>query len=264
MTVKNMNGGAKKKKLVVGNWKMNPASAVEAKKIFLSIKKTATGFKKVEIVLCPPSVYVSELAKLSLKSPVSLGVQDSFFVEAIGSYTGFISPLLIKNTGAKYVILGHSERREQGETDETINKKIHAVLKTELAVVFCIGEKERNNDGSYFEYIKMQIEAGLRGIEKNNFSNISVAYEPVFAIGAKTALLPHDIQVMKIFIRKTLIELFGKESAERVRILYGGSVNPENSEAIMQEGEVDGLLVGRDSLVPENFTKILSVINKIK
>ncbi len=253
-----------KKKVVIGNWKMNPATLADAKKIFTGIKKTANTLKKVETVIAPPALYFTELQKAAQKSSLALGVQDTFFVEATGSHTGFISPLMAKNAGAEWVILGHTERRVQGETNEILNKKLLAAVKVGLKVAYCIGEKERNADGSYLEFIKNQIKLGLSGVEKKSLAQIAIAYEPVFIIGAKEAMQARDIHVMKLYIQKILIELFGKDDAANVAVLYGGSVNPENTEAIMKEGEVDGLLVGRDSLNPENFGKILAIANRIK
>lgn len=250
-----------RKKLVIGNWKMNPETLDEAKKIFLGIGKAVAPIKKVLIVVCPPNLYVAELKKF--KGGPVLGVQDIFF-EMNGSYTGFTSPLMAKNSGAEFAIIGHSERRQQGESDEAVNRKVLAAIKSNLFVVLCIGEETRSGDGQYLEVIKKQIESALQNVSKKMLKNVVIAYEPVWTIGAKEPMEPRDLHEMKLYIRKILIGIFGVDAGAVVPILYGGSVLPENALAITAEGEVDGLLVGRESLNPENFAAIVSAVSSIK
>ena len=253
------------KKIIIGNWKMNPASAAEAKKIISGVKKAAAGLSKIEVVVCPPTLYALEASKLLAKDKkVRLGMQDISFAEGTGSQTGFISGLMAANAGAFATIIGHSERRMQGETDEIVNKKVLAAEKAGLRMVLCVGEQSRSTDGQYLEVIKQQIMIALAKLQKKSFESVVIAYEPAWAIGAKEAMSPQDIHEMSLYIKKILIEIAGKEIGADVPVLYGGSVNPTNAESIIYDGEVQGLLVGRDSLVPDNFGQIMKVANQGK
>ncbi len=254
---------AKSKKIVIGNWKMNPATLSEARSIYSKIKKSASLYKKVDTVICPPTLYLSSLQKSS-ETSVALGVQNVSLQEAVGSHTGSTSPLMVKNAGAEYVIIGHSERRANGETDEVINKKILSVLSSGLKVIFCVGERERSHDGHFLEFVKNQIHTGLQGVSKKALPNVLIAYEPVWAIGAENAILPRDLHQMKIYIKKMLSEFFGPSMVVKIPVIYGGTVNPENAELLLLAGEIDGFLVGRESLNPKNFATILQIANSIK
>lgn len=254
----------KKKKLIVGNWKMNPWKMDDARKIFDGVKKEAGKLAHVQTVVCPPFVFLPDLAKKVSGHRVVLGAQDVFF-EMEGAYTGEVSPLMLSSFGVKYVIIGHSERRAGGETDEMINKKVLAALKMGLTVVLCVGEQERNDGSEYFSFIKNQIETALVKVQKRTLANIVIAYEPVWAIGAKAtgADTPSDFLEITIFIRKTLSDMFDRTSAQSIPVLYGGSVNEKNSGSFLREGEADGLLVGRASLDPKKFITILKIAEKI-
>lgn len=242
---------------------MNPITVDESKKIAKGILKTAESAKKVTVVVCPPYLFLTEVKKVIGSKKVFLGSQDIYF-EDTGSRTGFVSPVQVGGIGATYTIIGHSERRERGETDEMVNQKIVAALRNKLIPIFCIGEKERLSNGDYLEHIKNQIQKGLQGISKSDIAQVIIAYEPVWAIGAKTAMTSHDIHEMVLYIQKVLRESFDEIVSESVSVLYGGSANAENAGEIIENGEVDGLLVGRDSLVPENFSKIISAAQSIK
>jgi len=253
----------KAKKIIVGNWKMNPVSPEEAKALVAGIKKEAKKALKIsEAVLCPPAVYLAETAKALSATKLLVGSQDVHFVEGVSSQTGFISAIQYKNAGAKYAIIGHSERRERGDTDEIVNKKTLAALNAGLVSITCFGEKTRQSNGEYLAVIRSQIEKALVGVSSDMLKKVLLSYEPVWAIGAKEAMTPRDLHEMSLYIRKVLIGLYGAPVAAGVRILYGGSVNPTNAEAIMKEGEVDGLLVGRDSLNAVNFVQILAIAAK--
>jgi triosephosphate isomerase (TIM) len=249
----------KTKKMVVANWKMNPATVEEARSIFNRTKKTALSLRFLRVVVCPPAPLVSLFAKSAGKN-LFLGAQDSFSEEK-GSYTGQISPLLLENLGVTHVIIGHSERRARGETDEIVSAKAATALAAGLSVILCIGETARDDEGHYLEHIRTQLVQAIMTIPKKSLANLIIAYEPVWAIGASAAMEPGDIHGMTIFIRKLLGELIGKKEAQAVPILYGGSVNPENTAAIITDGMVDGLLVGRDSLTP-GFSQILQLVNQ--
>lgn len=243
------------KNLIVANWKMNPASQKEAKNIFNGIKKGVKGVKS-EVVICPPFVY------LPLLKGFILGAQNVFW-ENSGTYTGEVSPAMLRDLGVKYVIVGHSERRRYfGETDETVNKKIKAVLVAGLSPIICVGENLNQKEAGETENVlKKQLLAGLEGVLDLG-QDFAVAYEPIWAISGgdpyKTKELPTPEKVGKInnYIRSLLIDIYGKESADYVRIIYGGSSNAGNAKDYLEKGGVQGFLVGGASLKPEDFSQI--------
>lgn len=253
----------KRKKLVVANWKMNPETPAEAKEIFSAVSRRTKQFKNVEVVICPPTVYLSLFKKPSGKN-LSLGVQDIFW-EQSGSYTGEVNAKMVRELGASFAIVGHSERRALGETDAVASKKVLAATRGGLRAILCIGERERDSGGAYFEFLKNQIKNSLTGVRPNDLQRIIIAYEPVWAIGKsfKDAMKPSDVHEMSLFIKKVLSDMFGKDSALRVPVLYGGSVNFENAGPILTEGNVDGLLVGRQSIDARGFITLLKAVNAI-
>lgn len=248
---------------------MNPTTLKEGKEIVKKIKKTASKLKKTETVICPPSIYISNLIPLSAgqTSGLKFGAQDvsrDNLPAGGGPYTGEISAVMLKNMGVKYVIIGHSERRAAGETDNIINKKIKATLEVDLGVIFCVGENNRDEEGHFLDFIKKEIEDGLHGVEKKFFKNIIIAYEPIWAISSGKKFLPDDpnsVFKITIFIKKTLMPLAGNDAIRFVPILYGGSVTAENAEDFLKKGGVQGFLVGGKSLVPEEFNRILEIVD---
>jgi triosephosphate isomerase len=251
-----------KKKIIVGNWKMNPTTLDEAKRIYKSTKASAGKLKNVTVVACPPFIYTSAFLKSKTDSSLAIGVQNAYF-EPQGSFTGEISPLMIKDLGVKYAIIGHSERRVRGETDEMIAKKVQLLLETGIKVILCVGEKTRNEDGSHLDFIKDQIKSSLDKVNAKNIGNLLIAYEPVWAIGAKEAMDSASIYEMTLFIKKVLSDLYGHEDAISTPVLYGGSVNFRNASEIFITGKVDGLLVGRESVNPPGFAELLKAVDSI-
>lgn len=247
------------KKLVVGNWKMNPQTTEEAKKIARDVKRGVKNMKKTQTVMCPPFVYLPSLSG-TVSNTLMLGTQDAFY-EEFGAFTGEVSFSQIHQFKTSFVIVGHSERRFRGESNEEINKKVRVVVGAGMTAILCLGESVRDQHGDYLSFIREQIISGLKDISKKSVDHIVVAYEPVWAIGAKSAMTPREIHEMYIFIKKVLKEIFGPIS-EGIRILYGGSVNTENAGNIMKEGFVNGLLVGRDSINPKNFVEIVKQVEK--
>lgn len=243
---------------------MFPADEKVAREKFVAIKKTAGTLRNVQTVICPPFVYASELKKLATGHRCAVGAQNAWY-ENEGAYTGEVSPAMIASTGLSYVILGHSERRALGETDDLINKKIVAVTKAKLIAVLCVGEHERDPDGEYLKHIAAQIKVALKGIQKKDLSNIVIAYEPIWAIGkhAIRVASPEDALEVSILIKKTLVGLYGNDGANVV-ILYGGSVDASNAWEFLIKSHVQGLLVGRASLDPKVFGEILKSADKIK
>ena len=257
------------RKLIVANWKMNPQSPKEAGRIFGGIKQVAGKLKKVETVICPPFVYLPMFGGSTSKH-LQIGAQDLFWEnppEGKGSYTGEISAKMLMGLGVKYVIVGHSERRiHLGETNEIVNRKIKTALKAGLRVIFCVGEKERNPNEDYLRFVKEEVIAGLKGIQRKFLGKLIVAYEPIWAIGKKgsAADAPEDILQMVLYIRRILLLVTDKDSARVMPILYGGSVVPKNAESFLRNAGIQGLLIGHESLIPKDFNEILRIAEKIK
>jgi len=241
-----------KKKLIVANWKMNPSTEKEAKELFTKVQNGIKDIKNVEVVICPPFVYV--LCFKFHVSGLALGAQNVFYKES-GAFTGEISPSQLKDLKVEYVILGHSEARLYlNETDEIINKKIKVSLAENLKPILCIGEKEGEDKEKVLE---LQIKEGLKEVSEKDLNNVVIAYEPVWAIGNGKNCSVKETLNSTLFIKKIITDLYSKEIANELIILYGGSVNSENSAGYLKNGEVSGLLVGGASLKPEDFIKIV-------
>ncbi|MES3005078.1 MAG: triose-phosphate isomerase [Patescibacteria group bacterium] len=250
----------KQKKLIVGNWKMNPESLDDAKKIARDIKRGVVNIKKTDIVLCPPFVYIPALSGTP-KSPMFLGSQDCHS-EDRGPFTGEVSITQLYEFGVRFVIVGHSERRKMGESEEVINRKIRAVVIGGMTAIVCIGENERDSHGDYYEVIKSQIHSALKDVPKKMLSSLVIAYEPVWAIGAKEAMSPNELHETSIFIKKVLRDSFGIAS-DGIRIIYGGAVDRVNADRLIKDGGVSGFLVGRESLKPKDFMEIVKLADSI-
>lgn len=251
-------------RIIIGNWKMNPVSQKEAIKVFSSLADAVGKKTKTAKVICPPFVYLSELKKIAKGKSIILGAQD-VYPEIYGAYTGEVSPFMLRDLGAQYVIVGHSERRAMGETDELINRKIKILLKEGLKAILCVGEADYDETGAYLEVIKGQLLSALAGVPRKQFENIIIAHEPVWAIGqnAKGADTPERFQHNSIFIRRLLTELTSKNIALAIPIIYGGSVTIKNAEMFLRAGEADGLLVGRESLLADNFAEIIKIADRL-
>ena len=228
------------KPLIVANWKMNPLTLAEAKKLFDSVKKGIKNLRNSEVVICPPFVYLSNIQHL--KSNIKLGAQDVFW-ETEGAYTGEISPLMLKNLGCHYVIIGHSERRKyQKETDEMLNKKLKAVLEAGFKAILCLDNIS-------------QIPSFLSGLIKKELLNLTIAYEPLFAIGTGKPCSIEKAGKMRILIKKKL--------NKNTPILYGGSVNSQNAGNYIKDGGFQGLLIGGASLNAKEFVNIIKNVDLI-
>ena len=244
------------KPLIVANWKCNPTTLEESKQLFNSVKKGIKSIKGVEVVICPPFVYLS--AVVSGEGGLALGAQNCFFEEK-GAYTGEISVIMLKDLGVEYVIIGHSERRKYfKETDEEINKKIKKAVGNGLKVILCVGESaEEWEQGKKSQVLKSQLENDLNKITRDEMKNIAIAYEPVWAIGTGNNCSVGETMTSMLFIRQVLNNLYNREVANKTRILYGGSVNGNNSGPYVKEALANGLLVGGASLKAEEFLKII-------
>ncbi|MFH0803723.1 MAG: triose-phosphate isomerase [Candidatus Tagabacteria bacterium] len=254
------------KKIIVANWKMNPDNVDKAKALFADTTKAAKEIRNAKIVVCPPFVYLNFFKPMS---GVGLGSQDVFW-EDDGPYTGEVSAKMLKNLGVEYVIIGHSERRQLGETDEIINKKIKQALKNKLKVIFCAGELERDEGGEYLQFVKDEIIKGLDKIPAKLFKNLIITYEPVWAISSSaksdkarfSADTPENAQEMAIYAKRVLVSVFGK-SARNIPVLYGGSVDAKNAASFLNKEGIDGLLVGRTSWNAKTFGELLKNIYKV-
>jgi len=239
---------------------MNPKTVREAKNIFSEVQKNVSKIEGVDVYVCPPAIFLPELSKV-VRKKVVLGVQD-VASEKEGAYTGQISPVMANQYKAQISILGHSERRALGESSELVAKKVRNALSGKMKVVLCIGETERGDDGVYYTFVREELEVVLNILKNTDLKNLIIAYEPMWAIGkqASDALDVVSVQEMVLFIRKILIERFGRTSAGKVPILYGASVKVENAQDFIVQGGVDGLLVGSASLDPKQFTSIAKAI----
>ncbi|HEY4480240.1 MAG TPA: triose-phosphate isomerase [Candidatus Paceibacterota bacterium] len=252
----------KKRNLVVANWKMNPKSPEEAKKIFNSTRNFAKKYKNVDVVVCPPFIYLDLLSRLNRPKNLILGAQN-ISTEEKGAFTGEISAPMLKNVGAKYSIIGHSERRAMGEDGNLIRKKMEMAFLNGITPILCIGENERDKDGSHLEVIKNQIKESLSGLQKRNLLGLLIAYEPVWAIGKsyREAMSPTDAHEAVLFIKKVSGEIFGRDVGDSLQVLYGAAIEAPNAKAMIDYGNVSGFLVGHASLEPEQFGKILEAVN---
>ena len=239
------------KSLIIANWKMNPASQKEAKVLFEGIKKGVKNIK-TEVVVCPPFVF------LPLLKGLMLGAQNVYFEEK-GAFTGEISASMLKDLKIEYVIIGHSERRKHFlETDEIVNKKVKKALFFNLKPILCIGETAEERDaGKKSEVLERQFKNGLKNVTKEEMKRITVAYEPVWAIGTGNNCLVDETMSSVLFIRKIISKLYNREIADKTRILYGGSVKSDNSAFYVKNAGANGLLVGGASLNVEEFIKIV-------
>ena len=248
--------------LVIGNWKMNPQSVSLSVKLATEIKKSLAKVSGVDVVVAPPSVHLDAVAKArSGSGAFALGVQNVHH-EKLGAHTGEISIPMLTNLGVTYCIIGHSERRKDGETDVMVNQKLSAVIKAGLTGVVCVGESKRDQGGNYLTFIETQIRTALAQLSKSKLGNVVIAYEPIWAIGTGTTATPADVYEMKLFIQKVISDVYGRNLAQKVRILYGGSVNGKNAEELFKEGMIDGFLVGGASLHPEEFLQIIKATLK--
>jgi triosephosphate isomerase len=214
-----------------------------------------------EVLVCPPFTALSALAPLLDGTPIMLGAQNMFY-EPQGAYTGDISPLMLKDVGCSYVIIGHSERRHIfGETDEIVNRKLHAALNNGLRPIMCVGETKPQRDaGQAEELVVVQLRAGLKDISADQMKDVVIAYEPVWAIGTGDTATPNDAQAMHATIRRTLADMYSDETAQGVRIQYGGSVKPDNVDKLMAQPDIDGALVGGASLKADSFLRIVQYV----
>lgn len=252
---------AARKFYVIANWKMNPATAMRADALFDEVNKRSRRLKHTKIVICSPFLYLDRLKSRYSGKKIAFGAQTCF-AEEHGPFTGEVSAPMIKSVGAEYVILGHSERRAMGETDEDIRVRADIALSSNLTPIICIGEDARDDEGEYLGVIKNQIHAIFYGMSRDWLRRVIIAYEPIWAIGktGKDAVTAHGLHETGMYIRKILAEMFDKPIAIEQRILYGGSVKAENAAALIDGTQVEGFLVGSASLDADEFLEITEAV----
>jgi triosephosphate isomerase (TIM) len=248
-----------RKPFVAGNWKMNTdshSSVDMAKRIALGSLETAS--HSVTVAVCPPFVYLQTVATALSASSIAVCAQDVYY-ESKGAFTGEVSAAMLKDIGCTYVLCGHSERRHViGETDELINKKVTAAIIGGLLPILCVGELLSEREALQTSVVvSRQIKNGLAGLNIEKVSAVTIAYEPVWAIGTGLTATPQQAQEAHDLIRKLLAGMYNGKLAEEIRILYGGSVKPDNAAELMAQDDVDGLLVGGASLKAEDFLAII-------
>jgi triosephosphate isomerase len=243
--------------LLAGNWKMYKTIG-EAEELVKGLLEGLGNPTDREVAVCPPFTALAAVRSLVEGTPIALGAQD-LYVEKEGAFTGEVAPPMLKDAGCTYVIVGHSERRQYfDEDDALVNRKLHAGLASDLRVIICVGESKPQRDAGQAESIVInQVRAGLAEVSAAQMASVVIAYEPIWAIGTGDTCAPDDAQAMHAAIRRTLTEMYGQETAQSVRIQYGGSVKPGNVDELMAKPDIDGALVGGASLKAADFLRIV-------
>ncbi len=249
------------KVVVVANWKMNPATLRDAKKLFDAERRAAEKARGVSVVVAPPAIFLRELSGDYRGSRVAFSVQNAHF-NPTGAHTGEISLTQARDAKARYAIIGHAERRAMGETDDDVRKKVAAALALKMIPILCVGESVRTESGEQFDLVREQLAAGLADVSASSLQRVLVVYEPLWTIGAKSTMQPRDMHQMAIFLRKCVVETHG-EQGRNLKILYGGSVDEKNVGAMLKDGDVRGFLVGRASINAVEFEKLLQAVETV-
>ncbi len=244
--------------IIAGNWKLHKTPSETTDFVGQLRTKAETASPSCEIVVGPPFVSIPAAVSAAAGSSIQVAAQNVYW-ESKGAFTGEVSAPMLKDAGCTHVIIGHSERRQYfGETDETVNKRIKAVMAEELIPIFCLGETlEEREAGKTFDIVTTQLEGGLNGVTITDPTRFVIAYEPVWAIGTGKTATVEQAQEVHAFLREKLAAIAGSAAAESIRILYGGSVKPDNAKALMGSPDIDGALIGGASLKVEDFTAII-------
>ena len=253
------------KKIIVGNLKMNILTTIERESYIELLKKELKNkkFLNSNFVICPPAVHVENFVKKAKTKLVAIGAQNLFWEES-GSYTGEVSAKMLQNLGVQYSIIGHSERRKYfGETSSDANAKIRVALKNGITPIYCVGEtKEERGSGSEARVITSQILEAFAGVSAVKATSVIVAYEPVWAVGSDAIPKSDEILEIRILLKKIFADVYGIAVAEKIRVIYGGSVKALTVRQLCIEPKMDGALIGRESLLPSEFIKIAEIIDK--
>ncbi len=242
--------------IIAANWKMH-MTLDEAAVLVQGVVEDCRDMDDVDIVLAPPFTALSKVREEIRDTPIALGAQNLYWEEK-GAFTGEVSPLMLKDVGCDYAIVGHSERRQLfGETDKSANKKVLTALTHDLIPILCVGETDAERDrGVTYVVVDRQVKEALKDVAETQLDRIVIAYEPIWAIGTGRTATPAQAEEVHQSIRGQLAKLFNTDAAETVRILYGGSVKPDNVDDLMAEADIDGALVGGASLKPDSFNRI--------
>ena len=242
---------------IAGNWKMNTdrRSGVDLARALVG---QLGDLGAVRVAVCPPAVYLAAVQEVVKETPLALGAQDMYFEDA-GAFTGEVSCAMLRDVGCEYVIVGHSERRHvMGEGDETVNRKLHAALAGNLKPILCVGETEgQRNDGRTRDVVRGQLRGGLVGLPIEQLGQVTIAYEPVWAIGTGNTASPEQAEEVHADIRGYLTDTYGADLAETITLQYGGSVKADNAAGLLSQPNIDGALVGGASLKPDQFVAIV-------
>ena len=251
-----------RKTVIAGNWKMN-MTATETKKFAEDMKKIMPRAKGYETLICVPACNIQTAAKVFKDLRISVGAENVYFEEK-GAYTGEVSAEMLKDLGVKYVIVGHSERRQYfGETDTAVNRKVHAALDAGLSPIICVGESESQREmGVTQDWIALQVKTALYGVPAERLRRCVIAYEPIWAIGTGKTATAQQAGEVCTHIRATIRGLYGARVARSVTIQYGGSMNPKNAQELLAQPDVDGGLIGGAALKPEQFVEIIHAANQ--
>ncbi|MGN8226039.1 triose-phosphate isomerase [Gracilimonas sp. BCB1] len=250
--------------LIAGNWKMN-CGPYDAAELLEGLKeKKADVDENVDVLVCPPFVSIGMAVNYLHDTDIQVGAQNLHFEEN-GAYTGEVSGSMIAESGCNYVIIGHSERRQYfGETDTTVNKRSHKALEHKLAPIICVGESlDQRKSDEHFHLVKNQVTAALFDISEDDVLDVVIAYEPIWAIGTGETASPEQAQEMHEHIRKVIAELYSEDTAERINILYGGSMKPANAKELLSQPDVDGGLIGGASLDAASFSEIITIAEEL-
>ena len=251
-----------RKTVIAGNWKMN-MTATETKKFAEEMKKIMPRAKWCEALICVPACNIQTAAKAFKDLRISVGAENVYFEEK-GAYTGEVSADMLKDLGVKYVIVGHSERRQYfAETNETVNKRTKAALAGGLKPIICVGESlDQREQGVTEELVRMQVKIALNGVTADELKNVVIAYEPIWAIGTGKTATADQAEEVCAAIRKVVGELYGEDAAKALTVQYGGSMNPKNAEELLSKPDVDGGLIGGASLKADQFAVIVDAATK--
>ena len=251
-----------RKTIIAGNWKMNK-TASETKQFAEELKSIMPKAKWCDVLVCVPSVNIPAAMRAFKDMRVSVGAENVFY-EKNGAFTGEVSAVMLKDLGVKYVIIGHSERRQYcGETDIIVNKKVHAALNAGLHPIICVGESlEQRELGVTMELISLQLKSALAGVSAEKLRKCVIAYEPVWAIGTGKTATPEQAGEVCTFIRATIRHMYGARIARSITIQYGGSMNPENAATLLAQPDIDGGLIGGAALKSEQFVEIINAANQ--
>jgi triosephosphate isomerase len=253
-----------RKFLIAGNWKMN-GSPKEAQQLLEGLKNQLSSIPEgIDVLVCPPSISLTTAIKTVEGTAIHVGAQNVYF-EDNGAFTGEISTQMINEVGCTHVIVGHSERREHfGETDAIVNAKVKRTLSAGLQPIICVGETlDQRQEGNHQAIVKQQVDAALNKLDKEQAQKIVLAYEPIWAIGTGETATPDQAEEMHALIRENMDFLYDEETAENLRILYGGSMKPKNAKELLRQPDVDGGLIGGASLKADSFAEIIEIAEQL-